>query len=1178
MEAYFRSRILSRLPWVCGLLFLCFSVPAIYLVAESLSRELVADRLSLRMQGLLEERRRAVQAEVDRARRFFGLVTISPLLNDFMASPEVPAAPAAAASSPSPSPPSSSSTREIAEWFLGTLDYNPSIEEVRVLTRNGDQIVRVERENGIPRIVWTAARPAQARDDYLLESLKRAEGAPGLPVGDLVMEYREFEDGPAVMLRSAAPLFRPAGELFGLVIATHSARRVLFDPDFALQPGLRYHVLDARGDWIAEADPAGPFRWRLGETSRWEDRYEAAPATGSGDTSDGVEAYRGPDGSVLVAQTAVHLEGAASELTLRLVTDARWLAGEVATLHRRLVTPAYLLLALAYLTWFLLWFAGRRQLQPAGPGAAGMHIIEDAPTGILTLSADGEVLLCNRAGLAILGLDAQELVGANLFTTARVENDAKLLDVSDLEGLAAGNSDAAELVLSLRGKTHCLRVNVARVGAPAESEVFVLNYTDASAQRALRERLTKRIEELERQFQERTTELEAAKDLAMSSNEIKSEFIANVSHELRTPLHGIAGTLRLLRQDPLNERQQYNLLLAEESVLELTTIINSIIDVSKLEADRLSIEETDISLLAVVDDMAQRFAPRADEKGLSFVIDDIDLGGELVLGDGDRITRIINIILENAIKYTDAGSVTARFSSSLREDEEMLLECTVTDTGRGISVQQRARLFQPFPGATPEAASATKGGIGLGLVIAKQLCNLMFGDLELESVPGEGTRCIFRIRLRLAEQQQEGGGSFRPLAGKDVALIQDNDATFSAIKRLLESRGASVRHEAGLHQIDDARWQEIDFLVLDLDAFDRDAEFIADRTASSAEIPEVNVLATAIATTATLERERELPENVRVLPLPATTVGLDAALLATKGATALHRDRHFDPLADTSHAAWSVLPNITALVVDDNKVNQHVVGGLLEEYGATVDYAANGQEVLDLLLRKVGSSFDVILMDCQMPVMDGYEASRRIRAGAAGEEYIDVPIIAVTAAALGGDRMKCLDSGMTDYIVKPVKPSTLERLILQHVRSGEGAPAGVDRSDASVPETGDGEEDVRGSLATQLRRRQDWNREAFKRRVMGNMEIVHTITEMYLQNAPKLIDRIFAGAEDEDYRDVRSAAHELSGMSENLGAEKMALVAREIELAALDRRDDDLPYLLGELRGHYDRVEDATKG
>ena len=1167
-----RSRFTTRFLWACGFALLCFSIPAIYLYAESLSRELVTDRVSQRMQGLLDERQRLVQAELVRARRFFGLVSISPLLKELTASQEmIPSADAGA---------TSTSTREIAEWFLGALDYSPSIEEVLVVTASGEVVLRVGRKDGIARIEETAARPAQAQDDYLLETLKKAASGERLAVGGMVVEYRRFEDRTTAELRSTAPLFRSDGELFGLVIATLSARKALFDPYLDLEPGLSYHVLDAQGDWIAEADPAGPFTWRSGSAVRWEDLYEPASAEASIAASGDVGAYRGRQGAVLVAKRLVHLEGDRSALTLCLVTDARWLAGEVAMLHRRLVTPAYVLLGLVYLTGFFVWFARRRHFNPAEPAPARMRIFEEAPIGILALQADGKVLLCNRVGLAILGAETQEVVGTNLFATAQVENgDAESFDASLLQGLAAGDAaDAAELSLSLVGQTRQLRISVARVSTLEEGDVFILGFTDGSVERALRERLTKRNEKLERQYRQRTAELEAANNLAMSSNEIKSDFIANVSHELRTPLHGIAGTLRLLRQDPLNERQQYNLVLAEESVSELTTIVNGIIDVSKLEADRLSIEETDISLLAIVDDLAQRFSPVAENKGLSFIVDDIDLGGELVLGDGDRITRIINIILDNAIRYTDAGSVTARFSSYLCDEEEVLFECSITDTGCGISDQQRARLFQPFPASTPGSASAKSDGIGLGLVIAKQFCNLMFGDLELESISEGGTRCIFRIRLRLVDGQRQAGETSHLLAGADVALILDDDVTASAIKRLFESRGASVEQEAGLHQIDDARWQEINFLVLDLDAYDREAEFIASRTAPDMQVSGLNVLATAIATPAMIEREQKLPENVRVLPLPVTTVGLDAALVATKGSTAFYRDRHFDHLGDASHEAWRVLPNITALVVDDNLVNQHVVGGLFEEYGATVDYAANGKEALDILLRRVGSSFDVILMDCQMPVMDGYEASRRIRAGAAGEEYIDVPIIAVTASALGGDRMKCLDSGMTDYIVKPVKPNTLERLVLQYVHSGEDASATPESGDALAPETGDDEEDLRGTMMTQLQRRQDWNREAFKRRVMGNIEIVQKITELYLQSAPQLIDRIVASVAEEEYRDLRSAAHELSGMSENLGAEKMALVAKEIQLAALDRREDDLQYLLGELRVLYSRFEDSTKG
>ncbi len=640
---------------------------------------------------------------------------------------------------------------------------------------------------------------------------------------------------------------------------------------------------------------------------------------------------------------------------------------------------------------------------------------------------------------------------------------------------------------------------------------------------------------------------EDARHLAEEATRLKSDFLANMSHEIRTPMNVIMGMAHLALSSGLDKRQRNYVEKINTAAQGLLGIINDILDFSKIEAGKMHLENAEFCLDDVLNGLMDLATLRAQDKGLELLFDiGTDVPGGLV-GDPLRLTQILTNLLGNAIKFTPRGEVRLSIHTEQRGPEQVWLRFDVTDTGIGMTAEQTARLFRAFTQAD-SSTSRRYGGTGLGLTISKRLVDMMGGEIGVDSEPGLGSTFWFRLPFGIQEKQRELQVDSAELLGMKVLVIDDNASAREIFRTLLQSLKFTTEcagsAEEALDLLQQAAAANDPFRLILLDWMMPGMDGVVMLKTMSMQLaaeqrPRV-IMVTAYSRDDLLEQLQGIPVQ-GILEKPVTPSGLLDGILNAFGRDGLRRPGPPERFSQgvKGHAA---LQGAYVLLVEDNDINQEMTVEILAQAGIRADVANNGAEALSMVAQH---AYDAVLMDCQMPVMDGFEATRRIRAQ---EQFRTLPVLAMTANAMESDKEQCIAAGMNDHIAKPLDVrqlfDTLQRWI-QKPLSTTGDAGPVDVPDTSLPPI-DG---LQLDVALQ--------------RLGGNTALLRKLLQRFCDSQQSLERDIHDALGRSQGEEAVRLAHTLKGLAGNIGATELSRLAAQLEAALRHPGDDDPAPLLG---------------
>jgi signal transduction histidine kinase/DNA-binding response OmpR family regulator/HAMP domain-containing protein len=767
-------------------------------------------------------------------------------------------------------------------------------------------------------------------------------------------------------------------------------------------------------------------------------------------------------------------------------------------------------------------------------------ILENAAYGIVSITPSGLVSSFNPAAERLLGYTAAEVIDVQTpmlwHEPQEVTLRARQLSEELHEVITPGfQVFVARARLNLPEEREWTYIRKDKVRVPVLLSVtalrdesgqitgFVGLLNDLTERKRAEEAIRQLNQDLEQRVVERTAELVLARNAAQAANQAKSEFLANMSHEIRTPMNAILGMSQLALKSGL-DAQQFNYVQKVHRAAEsLLGIINDILDFSKIEAGHLDMESVPFDLGDVLDDLAIQVGMKAEDKGIELVF---ALPPELptaLQGDPMRLGQVLLNLGNNAVKFTEHGEIVVGVKEVERDVTTVLLRFEVRDTGIGITPEQQQRLFQPFSQADT-STSRRYGGTGLGLAISSRLVRMMGGQIGLDSAPGRGSRFYFTARfgLRAPMLLPNAPTQAERLRGMRVLIADDNEVSRELLAEVAASFGlrtmAVADGNAALQAVfhADAQNTPFDLLLLDWKMPKRDGiDCMAELTRANLRHPPPTVLMLTAFGRDEVERRLAAAQlnAAATLTKPVTpSTLLDTCLRA------LHLPGQQARRAERRHETYNnpvdTLAGAHILLVEDNPINQELACDMLSSAGVVLRIAENGQEALDWIERE---RFDLVLMDCQMPVMDGYAATRALRQQ---PQWRDLPVVAMTANAMVGDREKVLAAGMNDHIAKPINIDELFATLARWIRHAAAKPAQA-RLDANGAQEGMG----------------------------GKQALYERLARMFVEREADFRERFAAARAAADTEGAVRLAHDLKSEAATLGATVLSEAAAALERA-----------------------------
>ena len=750
-----------------------------------------------------------------------------------------------------------------------------------------------------------------------------------------------------------------------------------------------------------------------------------------------------------------------------------------------------------------------------------LSLVENLPVHLIRKDLDGRFTFANRAFCELLGQSETQVLGKTDFDYFPSDLAEKYRD--DDRRVAENDEHFHDVEESADGRvTRYFEVIKTPVHDASDSVVgtqaIFWDVTDRhSAERALK----------------------AAKNAAEDANRAKTDFLANMSHEIRTPMNAVIGMTELLLDTELTDIQREYSTITRNSAESLLLLINEILDFSKIEAGKVELEDQPFSLRELIGDTARTVGFRAHSRGVELawhVEPDVP---DTLIGDPVRLRQVLVNLIGNALKFTSEGEVIIRVVGESLTDTDARLHFSVRDTGIGIPPEKLRTVFEAFEQAD-RSTTRRFGGTGLGLSISNRLVDLMGGKIEVESVVGEGTRFYFSITFPVADEAELLNGDTTLLRGLRVLVVDDNATNRQILNETLSSWGMlpelAESAESAIQTLETAQQngERFQLVISDVNMPDADGFDLVDSILGKEALTDAVIMMLTSGGRATdAERAKAMGVTACLLK-PIKQSDLLRAVMSV-----LRRSGHTtsDGAARERELA---MPELNVLLVEDSAANRLLAIALLKRWGHSVTVAEDGFQAVEIVRDQ---RFDLILMDVQMPGMDGYEATAAIREHEAGLGH-HTPIVAMTAYAMEGDRQKCLDAGMDEYVAKPIRREQLKAAILPLV--GEPA-ATVEDQEAISPGSG-----------------VDWDHA--RSTVQGDEDLLRKVTEAFVKECDELVDMAAAAIERSDTAELKRAAHTVKGTCRIFAIDSVINAAATLEATAAAGDLTNAPQQLEQLR------------